>query len=183
MHKFSTASPKSSVVLCAPPARPASAGAPGLLNVPVGVSRWLTRTECVAHLYQCGFGFAIRTVRASHRLAPTSLRDKNLCIIRASVSPSLWGLWPNFRLFALPFTRLKTDNLFFKTTSYVMGKDCVQRPDRTLTRGGFPLISYGCAGVSSSRFLSDRRLETSCRTAASLCKASLPSVTGTGRCG
>jgi len=41
MHKFSTASTKSSVVLCAPTARPASAGAPdpqagapGLLNVP-----------------------------------------------------------------------------------------------------------------------------------------------------
>ena len=56
------------------------------LNVLVGVSRWLTRTACVAHLYQCGFGFAIRTVRASHRLAPTSLRDKNLCIIRAMTS-------------------------------------------------------------------------------------------------
>ncbi len=27
--------------------------------------------------------FAILTVRASHRLAPTSLRDQNLCIIRA----------------------------------------------------------------------------------------------------
>ena len=84
MHKFSTAATKSSVVLCAPTARPAS-GYPlvGLLNVLVGVSRWLTRTAWVAHFYQCGFGFAIRTVRASHRLAPTSLRYKNLCIIRA----------------------------------------------------------------------------------------------------
>ncbi len=32
--------------------------------------------------------FAVRTVRASHRLAPTSLRDENLCIIR-----SLRGIW------------------------------------------------------------------------------------------
>ena len=83
MHKFSTAAPKSSAL----PVRPAKAGAPdpqvGAPNVPIGVSRWLTRTACVAHLCQCGFGFAIRTVRASHRLAPTSFRDKNLCIIRA----------------------------------------------------------------------------------------------------
>ena len=89
MHKFSTASTKLSGVRCAPPARPADgcpdpqAGTPGLLNVLVGVSRWLTRTAWVAHFYPCGFGFAIRTVRASHRLAPTSLRYKNLCIIRA----------------------------------------------------------------------------------------------------
>jgi len=41
MHKFSTAAPQSSVVLCAPTARPAKAGTPdpqagtpGLLNVP-----------------------------------------------------------------------------------------------------------------------------------------------------
>ncbi len=82
MHKFFTAATQSSGVLCAPPVLPdPPAGAP---NVPVGVSRWLTRTACAAHLCQCGFGFAIRTVRASHRLAPTSLRDENLCIIRAS---------------------------------------------------------------------------------------------------
>ena len=64
MHKFSTSATKSSGVLhrpCDP-----LAGAPGLLNVPVGISRWLTRTACVAHLYQCGFGFAILTARASH---------------------------------------------------------------------------------------------------------------------
>ncbi len=36
------------------------------VNAPVGVSRWLTRTACAAHLYPCGFGFAILTVRASH---------------------------------------------------------------------------------------------------------------------
>ncbi len=81
MLRFFTAAKKSSALA----SRPASAGAPdrqagtpGLLNVLVGVSRWLTRTAWVAHLYQCGFGFAIRTVRASHRLAPTSLRDENL---------------------------------------------------------------------------------------------------------
>ena len=80
MHKFFTAATKPSALT----ARPAS-GYPlvGLLNVPVGVSRWLTRTACAAHLCQCGFGFAIRTVRASHRLAPTPLRDENLCIIPA----------------------------------------------------------------------------------------------------
>jgi len=87
MHNFSTVAPKPSAL----PARPAKAGAPGpqagapgLLNVLVGVSRWLTRTACAAHPFQCGFGFAIRTVRASHRLAPTSLRDEILCIIQAT---------------------------------------------------------------------------------------------------
>jgi len=50
MYKFSTAATKSSGVLhrlCDPQASTPDplAGAPGLLNVPVGVSRWLTRTE------------------------------------------------------------------------------------------------------------------------------------------
>ncbi len=49
MHKFSTAPTKSSGVRCAPPALPdPQAGTPGLLNVLVGVSRWLTRTERAA---------------------------------------------------------------------------------------------------------------------------------------
>jgi len=46
----------------------------------VGVSRWLTRTERAAHFYPCGFAFANLTVRASHRLARTTLRHENLCI-------------------------------------------------------------------------------------------------------
>ncbi len=37
----------------------------------VGVSRWLTRTACAAHLYQCGFGFAI-PARIIHRLSSRS---------------------------------------------------------------------------------------------------------------
>ncbi len=59
MHKFSTAATTSSGVLhrlgdpqaCAP--------------VPVGVSRWLTRTVWAAHLCQGGFGFAILGVCAA----------------------------------------------------------------------------------------------------------------------
>ncbi len=53
MHQFSTAAMKSSALTVL---RDPQAGAPGLLNVPVGVSRWLTRTACAAHFYQCGFG-------------------------------------------------------------------------------------------------------------------------------
>jgi len=91
MHKSSTAATKSSGVLCAPPARPASAGAPdpqtdapGLLNVrrgqPVADPN---RTSSTTFTGVARFS-AVRTVRASHRLAPTSLRGKNLCIVRAS---------------------------------------------------------------------------------------------------
>ncbi len=83
MHKFFTAATKSSGVLHR--LRDPQAGAPRPPRPTVGVSRWLTRTERVAILYQCGFGLATLTVRASHRLAPTSLRDKDLCIVRASI--------------------------------------------------------------------------------------------------
>jgi hypothetical protein len=143
MHEFSTAATTSSGLLHR--LRAPQAGAP----VPVGVSRWLTRTVWAAHLCQGGFGFAIlaqiihrlswrsggstggtrrrdrdprrRTlavrrggrgnatqsgrmipplqqtvcessglrVRASRRLAPTSLRDENLCIIRAGFLANL----------------------------------------------------------------------------------------------
>jgi len=81
MHKFSTATTKSSDL----PVRPAKAGAP---NVPVGVSRWLTRTAQAARflpvwLRFCHPNCSGEPLVASHRLAPTSLRDKNLWIIRA----------------------------------------------------------------------------------------------------
>ena len=61
MHKFSTAPTKSSVVLCAPPALHSV----GLLNVPYST-------------------FAGASVARLARSSLSSLRDKNLCIIRAA---------------------------------------------------------------------------------------------------
>ncbi len=91
MHKFPTAVTKPSALLhrlCEPQAGAPDphAGTPGLLNVPVGVSRWLTRTERAAHflpvwLRFCHPSCSGEPLVASHRLAPTSLRDKNLRII------------------------------------------------------------------------------------------------------
>ncbi len=62
MHKFSTAATTSSGLLHR--LRAPQAGAP----VPVGVSRWLTRTVWAAHLCQGGFGFAI-LAQIIHRLS------------------------------------------------------------------------------------------------------------------
>ncbi len=77
MHKFSTAATKSFGLTAL---RNPQAGAPGTRRgQPVADPNRTSST----FLYQCGFRIATRTVRASHRLAPTSLRDKNLCIIRA----------------------------------------------------------------------------------------------------
>ena len=75
MHKFSAAADEIIRRAAPPVLRDPQAGAPGLLNGPEPNERH--------DLYPCGFGFAILTVRASHRLAPTPLRYKNLCIIRA----------------------------------------------------------------------------------------------------
>ena len=79
MHKFSTAATKSSVVLCAPTARPTSAGAPdpqagapGLLNVPCSTFAGVDPQT----------GALVRLIRS----ALSSLRNENLCIIRTSVS-------------------------------------------------------------------------------------------------
>ncbi len=72
MHNFSIAEPPPSSERSEEIIRRASVtrkrGCPRSPQPTVGVSRWLTRTACAAHFCQCGFGFAIRTVRASHRL-------------------------------------------------------------------------------------------------------------------
>ena len=72
MHKFSTATTKSSGVRCAPPVLrdpQEAAGAPGLLNVPYSTFAGADpQTGALARLV---------------RSALSSLRDKNLCIVRA----------------------------------------------------------------------------------------------------
>ena len=64
MHKFSTAATKSSAL---PVLRDPQAGAPGLLNVPYNT-------------------FAGASIARLVRSVLSSLRDKNLCIIRAGLS-------------------------------------------------------------------------------------------------
>jgi len=47
---------------------------------PVGGSRWLTRTERGARVASVAQVFAVRTVRAIHRLAPTKARPHDRTI-------------------------------------------------------------------------------------------------------